>query len=35
VNAWDIYCHIMGDMQAGFVLGILLVLAFPPRKTTE
>ncbi len=28
---WDIYCHLLGDFQAGAVLGMILVFMFPGR----
>ncbi len=28
---WDIYCHLLGDLQAGATLGMLLVFLFPGK----
>lgn len=28
---WDLYCHLLGDLQAGVVFGVLLLFVFDPN----
>ncbi len=29
---WNLYCHLLGDMQVGLCLGLLLAFVFPGKE---